>query len=268
MVSLWDTHIHSCFSGDSKASPFEIIQAALAKKLKGICFTDHEDLDYPLEPELFLLDFAAYQKETARLADLYQNQIPVLFGIELGLQPHIANENQEIISHFPFDFVIASSHVVDGIDPYYPPYFKEHTEEEGIRRYFESILENIAVFGDFDVYGHLDYIVRYAPNRNQNYTYRQYSDIIDEILRRLIAKGKGIEINSAGFTKGLCHPNPTEEILSRYRELGGEIITIGSDAHTPEHIAYAFEKVPDILKKAGFQYYTVFKQRIPEFLPL
>ena len=173
-----------------------------------------------------------------------------------------------IRDRYNFDFVIGSSHVVHGYDPYFPPFWKTHTEEEGYREYFESILENIRAFDDFDVYGHIDYVVRYGPTRNENYTYARYSDVIDEILRLLIEKGKGIEINTGGFKYGLGHPNPCEEILARYRELGGEIITVGADAHAPEHVGFAFEKVPQILKDAGFIYYTVFRKRKPEFIKI
>lgn len=137
-----------------------------------------------------------------------------------------------------------------------------------LREYFESILENIAAFDGFDVYGHIDYVVRYGPNKNANYSYQKYADIIDEILKALIIKGKGIEINTGGFKYGLGHPNPAEDIIKRYHELGGEIITIGADAHQPEHVAFDFEKVPSILKEAGFTHYTVFKNRKPEFIPI
>lgn len=130
------------------------------------------------------------------------------------------------------------------------------------------ILENIAAFDGFDVYGHIDYVVRYGPNKNANYSYQKYADIIDEILKALIIKGKGIEINTGGFKYGLGHPNPAEDIIKRYHELGGEIITIGADAHQPEHVAFDFEKVPSILKEAGFTHYTVFKNRKPEFIPI
>ena len=92
--------------------------------------------------------------------------------------------------------------------------------------------------------------------------------MIDEILRSIIDKGRGIELNTAGFKYGLGHPNPTEEILKRYHSLGGEIITVGADAHKPGHVAYDFDKVPDILKDAGFKYYTVFENRIPHFLKI
>ena len=120
----------------------------------------------------------------------------------------------------------------------------------------------------FRVCGHIDYVVRYGPNRNLYYTYEKYRDILDEILRVLVQKGIGLECNTAGFKYGLGHPNPTEKILSRYRELGGEILTLGSDAHAPEHIAYDFERAGALLKECGFHYYTVFRNRKPEFLPL
>ena len=169
---------------------------------------------------------------------------------------------------YPFDFVIGSSHVVHGVDPYYPNYYDNRDEDTAYMEYFESILENIATDADYDVYGHIDYVVRYGPNKNEFYSYKKFSDIIDEILIKLIEKGKGIEINTAGFKYGLNHPNPTEDIICRYRQLGGEIITIGADGHKPEHIAYDFHKVPEILKNAGFNYYTVFKNRKPDFIKI
>ena len=263
---LWDTHMHSQYSGDSDAPQEDMIRAAIRAQLPGICFTDHLDIDYPDNPEAFLLDLPNYTSSVFAMQEQYRDQISVRYGIELGLQPHLAALHADILSQYDFDFVIGSSHVVHGYDPYFPPFWKTHTEEEGYREYFESILENIRAFDDFDVYGHIDYVVRYGPTRNENYTCARYSDVIDEILRLLIEKGKGIEINTGGFKYGLGHPNPCEEILARYRELGGEIITVGADAHAPEHVG--FEKVPQILKDAGFTYYTVFRKRKPEFIKI
>lgn len=265
---LWDTHMHCHFSGDSQAAPEDMITSARARGLAGICFTDHLDYDYREEPGEFLLDIPAYQQAIAALQEKYRNEFPVLWGIELGLQPHVADANRSVTAGFPFDFVIGSSHVVDGTDPYNPAYFERYSENAGIRRYFESILENIDVFNDFDVYGHLDYIVRYTPSKGQNYSYRQYADIIDEILQKLINMGKGIEINTGGLRRGLTHPNPTEEILARYHSLGGEILTLGADAHQPRDIAFGFETLPEIIKAAGFSYYTVFQNRQPHFIKL
>lgn len=265
---LWDVHMHSQFSGDSDTPLEDMILTAKDAGLRGICFTDHLDIDYPDDPALFLLDLPNYSASVLSLQEKYHMEFPILLGIELGLQPHLANLHTDILSQYPFDFVIGSSHVVHGFDPYYPKFYEGRDEKDCYREYFESILENIHAFDGFDVYGHIDYVVRYGPTKNTNYSYLQYQDIIDEILKLLIDKGKGIEINTGGFKYGLGHPNPTEDIIRRYRELGGEIITIGADAHTPSHIAYDFQKVPTILKGAGFDYFTVFKNRKPDFIKL
>ena len=265
---LWDTHMHCHFSGDSEAAPRDMIESAIKKGLSGICFTDHLDLDYREEPGYFDLDFENYQAEIATLKEEYKNRIEVLWGIELGLQTHVASQNLDIVKAFPWDFVIGSTHLVDHIDIYYPSYYEGRTERSACRRYYESILENLATDVDFDVYGHIDYIVRYLPSKGKTVTYEKYADLIDEILRKIIEKGKGIELNMAGYKYGLEHPNPTEDILRRYRELGGEIITLGSDGHKPDQIAWDYWRVPDLLKNAGFDYFTVFKNRKPEFIKL
>lgn len=268
LTGLWDTHMHSQFSGDSKAPQEEMIAAAIERGLSGICFTDHLDIDYPEEPDLFLLDLPNYAASVSAYQKKYAAKLPIRFGIEVGLQPHLAGLLTDILSQYPFDYVIGSSHVVHGLDPYYSRFYEGRVEQECYREYFESILENIAAFDGFDVYGHLDYVVRYGPTRNENYRWTDYQDIIDEILRQLIARGKGIEINTGGFKYGLGHPNPAEGIIRRYRELGGEIITLGADAHAPEHVGYDFVKVPGILKDAGFAYFTVFRRRKPEFVKI
>lgn len=263
----WDTHMHCNFSGDSTALPEDMILASIEKQLDGICFTDHMDHDYP-GPTPFHFDPVKYFQVLRPLQEKYKEQLTIHIGAELGLQPHLKAYYDDFLTKGDFDFVIGSSHVVHGIDPYYSEFYEGKTEDEAYLEYFESILENLAVFDNFDVYGHIDYVVRYGPNKNANYSFRKFQDVIDEILRTLIAKGKGIEINMAGFKYGLSHPNPTEDILKRYCELGGEILTLGADAHAPEHVAYDFYRLQDILSGAGFTYYTVFKNRKPIFYPL
>ena len=265
---LWDTHMHTSFSGDSEAAPEAMVEAAAGRGLEGICITDHEDLDYTPEPGLFTLPLEAYTKKLRKLQAAYEDRIPVCIGIELGLQPHLADTHTKILQDYAFDFVIGSSHLVHGMDPWYPEFYEGRAETEAYTEYFESIPENINAFDDFDVYGHLDYVVRYGPNRNAFYSYEKYAEIIDAILQLLIQKGKGIEVNTAGFKYGLGHPNPTERILMRYRELGGEILTIGADAHAPDQIAHSFYLLPDLLRSCGFSEYTVFKNRKPEFKKL
>ena len=265
---MWDLHMHSNFSGDCDVSMEKMAEMAVEKALDGICFTDHLDYDYREEPGLFDLDLDAHKRGLEEARNKFSGRLEILYGIELGLQPHLESRLRNVTETYPFDFVIGSSHVVRGVDPYYPAFYEGKSEKEAYREYFESILEILEKNFDFDVYGHLDYVVRYGPHKNLYYSYREYSDVIDEILKKIIEKGKGIEVNTGGFKAGLGHPNPTEDILLRYRELGGEIITTGADAHTPEYVAYEFDKIKEILKNTGFKYYTIFRKRSPEFLKL
>lgn len=266
--------MHSLFSGDSDSSLESMAESAVAKGLPGICFTDHLDYDFPDGTDAFLLDLPRYRQAVLKLQEQYSGRLEIRFGIELGLQPHLAAKHASLFQEWDFDFVIGSSHIVHGMDPYYPYYYEGRTEDEAYQEYFESIAENIRAFSDiptgccFDVYGHLDYAVRYGPNKNANYSYEKYQDIIDEILKLLIHAGKGIEVNTAGLKYGLGHPNPCEGILKRYRELGGEILTIGADGHMPDHVGYGFCGLAGLLQNCGFSYYTVFKGRKAKFLPI
>ena len=263
-----DYHLHSSFSGDSEAPMEEMIQQGIRLGLSAMCFTEHIDPDFPDGDCSFDLDLPAYEKKLKELKDKYKGQIDICFGLELGLQPHLTQEIPKIASSASFDFLIGSTHVADHMDPYEKIFFQDRTEYQAYHRYFEVLLENLETFSCFDSCGHIDYVVRYGPNQNRNYSYEKYQDILDAILEKLIEKQIGLECNTAGFKYSLGHPNPTEKILARYRELGGEILTLGSDAHAPEHIAYHFKKTAELLKECGFQYYTVFKERKPEFLKL
>lgn len=266
-----DYHMHTSFSSDSDSPMDTMIAQAVKIGLSRICFTEHMDRDF-IRPTKQAPDFEvntdAYLQALQELKNEYAGKIDILFGIELGLQPHIADYYRQYIRKYPFDFIIGSSHICHRRDPYMSTFYNDRPEEAAYLEYFESILENIKVYDDFDVYGHLDYAVRYGPNKNLFYSYEAYADILDEILRALISSGKGIEVNTSGFKYGLEHPHPTEAVIKRYCELGGEIITIGSDAHIPAHIAYDFSKIPALLMDCGFQYYTVFKNRKAEFVKL
>lgn len=258
-----DFHTHSYFSGDSREPTRETVKSAVEKGLKTLCLTEHNDIDYPNHE--FDLDVEKYKAELFRLKDEFSDKIELLFGVELGLMGNIADKLNAFVKDRGFDFVIGSSHLVNGQDPYYPEYFNTLGTKNGILRYFESILENINVFSDFDVYGHLDYVVRYSAEKS--YEPLDYREIIDEILKKLISMGKGIEINTAGMkTLGYVHPN--EFILKRYRDLGGEIITVGSDAHERTRVAADFDKAETALKNAGFEYYSVFRNRKAEFVKI
>lgn len=267
-TNLADYHIHTFFSGDSNASPDTIVQTAIEKGLCSICITDHLDFDYIEDGIRFELDNDKYFNYLLELKNKYIDKLDIRIGIETGLEPGKAKRLYDFINRHDYDFVIGSSHLINGIDPYYPEYFYNKTDYQAFMEYFESILTNLKSCRNFDVYGHLDYVVRYSPNKDKNYILSDYSSVIDEILINLITNGKGIEINTSGFRSGLSNPNPRLEIIKRYHKLGGEIITLGSDAHYPKHIAYNFDKALEILKVCGFKYYTQFKNRKPEFIKL
>ena len=264
-----DYHLHSSFSGDSDTPMEEMVLEGIRKGLTQMCFTEHQDFDFPVSKEtpegLFDLNPDSYLCEFLKCREKYADRITLCFGVELGLQPHLALKNAAFAGAHDYDFIIASSHLCNGRDPYYPAFYEGRTQEKAYLEYFTSIPDNLKAFDDFDVYGHLDYVVRYGPQKDNGYTYEQYRDILDEILTRLIQAGKGIELNTGGLLQGLREANPCTAILRRYRELGGEIITIGSDAHKPARIASCFDRAAGLLTDCGFRYYCTFERRSASF---
>ena len=207
------------------------------------------------------MDLDAYLEKISVLKKIYKDKIDVRIGVEQGLQPHLCEQINNYDPAHRLDFIIGSTHLVDGSDPYYPSFWEHHSPKESICTYFENIYKSICCCDNFDVYGHLDYVVRYAPKKDADYQPADYTDLLDMILKKLIENGKGIEINTAGLRYGLKEANPCCFILKRYRELGGEILTTGSDAHKPQDMAFAFDIIVDLLKDCGFSYYTLFHQR-------
>lgn len=269
MPIIADYHLHSSFSGDSDTPMEKMILQGIQLGLDKMCFTEHNDFDYPPNEKdtenTFLLNADSYLYDCVKLRDKYADKIQILFGVEIGLQPHLSRQNAAFAKAHEYDFIIASSHICNGKDPYYPAFFYGRSPEDAFLEYFESILDNLNTYSNFDVYGHLDYVVRYSPTKDQSYSYETFSDLFDKILTKLIDMGKGIEINTAGLSKGLRDAHPCRGIIRRYRELGGEIITPGSDAHAPGQIASDFDRAAEILKDCGFQYYTTFEKRSPSF---
>ncbi len=263
-----DMHMHTSFSHDCDFSPAEMAEGAIAKGLKVICFTDHFDKDYLGWGAESIFDPESYFQELTKLKEDYRGRIDIRIGVELGMQPYLGEYFSALTAKYPFDFVIGSVHVVNGTDPAMKKLFQNLTDEEAYRLTFEEMLEDVRKTPDFDVLGHVDYVVRYGRTMDQAYSYEKYADILDDILRELICRGKGLELNMAGLKYGLPFAHPHPDVLKRYRELGGEIVTVGADGHRPEHIAYEYGRAEHILKDCGFKYYTEFKSRVPEFVPL
>lgn len=267
-----DAHLHTSFSSDSETPMEHMVQQGIRLGLKTLCFTEHFDPDYPDNEEGldFLLDFDSYYDTFLSLKQKYASRIDLLHGIEVGVQPHLNQALSAFYSRYGsrYDFILNSCHIVNGEDPYEPAFFENYSPKTGLRLYFKHILRNIQVFPHFQSAAHLDYICRYFPAPRPAFCYEEYAEILDEILLYLIRSEKALEVNTAGLKHGLMWPNPHMDILKRYRALGGELITIGSDAHRPSDIAYGFDSLKDILIEAGFSYYTLYREKKPEFFPI
>lgn len=270
MKLLSDNHMHTSFSGDCSFAPEVMITTARKKALSGITLTDHLDWDYPDDPDLFALDLDAYYDFLEKASSAYSDEaFTVRKGIELGLQPHLCERLHALTTQYDFDYIIGSTHVIHGQDPYYSAFFHGKTEQEAFSEYYNSILENIRAFSDFDAIGHLDYGFRYQTYRSViDDTYTPYREIVDEILRFIIRKDIALEINMSGFHYGLSEPHPSHSIIRRYKELGGELITIGADAHKPDDIALGFSVLPALLRDCGFDTFAVYENRKPRLCPL
>ena len=256
-------HTHTTYC-DGKETAEQMVQAAIAKGFTRLGFSGHGFNDFrPEDQEVWCMrpeDVPKYQTEVRALAEKYQDKIEILCGVE-----------QDACSTAPtegFDYVIGSIHLVNSRDPYYPSFFEGREEQTAYREYFEFVLQNLKSYTNFDSLGHLDYVVRYGPTKNENYAWTQYREILDAILRILIKNEIALEVNTGGYKYGLGEPNPCTDILKRYKELGGKLLTIGSDAHDPAYLAYEFSRLRELLISCGFSSYYIFKKRAPMELPL
>ena len=258
---MFDFHMHSRVSFDAHDSGEALAKAALAAGLKEICFTDHLDYD-PLEIMGDLtFDNKVYSAEYDSLA------IPGLTirkGMEFGMTPDNQAQLRQDLQRRPFDFVLGSVHFVDDLDVYFEPWWRGKTVFQAERRFMEATLDCVRAQDDFDVLAHLTYIskTRCHPSPRP-LSYAEHREIIDEILKILAQKGKGLELNTSGMDRcgGFL---PTADYFRRFKELGGEIVTVGSDAHACDRVGqYSFEAC-EMLKDI-FGYVCTFEGRKPIF---
>lgn len=263
-----DCHVHTKISHDGISTINEYLDIATEKGIDEITFTEHYDIYDGLKTSLKTLDVDYYKKEYLKHKN--DSKLKTNFGIEIGLQPDTVEQIKDMVKKYPFDFIIGSSHITCKKDMAMDKsFFEGYTRKEAYSRYFREVLENIKLYDDeFDVYGHLDYVVRYGGYDNKKIDYEEFREVLDEILINLIKKEKGIEINTSGIRYGLGNPHPNIEILKRYKELGGKIITIGSDAHKVEDLGSYFDLAYDILEDVGFDEIAVFHNRKPSFIKI
>ena len=276
MKNLFDGHNHCQFSFDGKKTTVELSsKAAIERGLGGIVFTDHCDLFVPQEcidqegehPQNF--DIAGQQAEIDRVQALLGDQIRILKGIEIGIHERTHEQVKEILDHYSFDQVIASAHYVADTDPYYGGFFAGKDWKQAYSTYLETIYTEIQAIGDFDIVGHYDYVARYAPYPQNGLMYKDFSDHFDTLFRLLIENGKGLEINTKSCTGSKGRQTPVDhDVLIRYREMGGEIISLGSDSHSAIYVGEGFKEASEILRSLGFRWSSHYEKRQLVQLPL
>ncbi len=267
-MKLYDNHNHSQFSFDGKLASVETsARAAMAAGLAGICFTDHCDFFVPemkaayehLIPEQF--DITAQQAEIDRVQAILPG-IRILKGIEIGMEAGCHDKIRRLLSENSFDTVIASVHYLDDTDPFWGGYYKGKDWKTAYGHYLETIYSEMTWLGDFDILGHFDYVARYAPYPQCSILYKDFPDIFDSILRYLAEHGKALEINTKTYQdyKGRT-PVLDRDILLRFREYGGEAVSLGSDSHNPERTGDKFSLYAEFIKGCGFSYAAHFEKR-------
>ncbi len=264
-----DFHTHTNYSPDSKTDMKKSILTAIEKNITDLAFTDHVDFDADIDSGIGDWDFDRnkYEEEIKFYQAKFEDQINLYHGLEIGVQPHLTDRNRDVVKMNQYDFVIASLHSVERRDLYHKKYFENHSDIDAIRIYFESYFESVKTFKDYSVLGHLDLYVRYKEEL-ENVAFHKYSDHVEALLRMVIEDGKGIEINTGGYRYGLKYANPNRSFLELYKELKGEILTIGSDAHTPDFLGRKYDETVHLLKEIGFKYVSIFEQLKPKFIKL
>ena len=256
---LADYHMHTSFSDDSVLPMQEAVERAIATGLNEICFTDHINAVCGYDD----CDCENYLKEINRCQKLFKDKITIKFGMEFGLQSQLCRHYENIFKQYEFDFIILSVHLINNKDLWNQDFQCGKTQDEYNRQYYEELLRIIKDYDDYSVLGHMDLIRRY--DNVCEYPFEKTKDIVEKILKHLIANGKGIEVNTSSFRYGLQDLMPSREILKLYKELGGEIITIGSDSHREEHIGYQIPFIHEQLKNFGYKHFCTFDKMQPIF---
>lgn len=261
-----DFHTHSNYSPDSNVTRVEMIEQAISIGITDLAFTDHVDLDADMDLAPQNWDFDRNDSELTlnALRNDYKGRINLYHGLEIGIQPHLAKENTEIVHSNRYDFVIASLHSVERRDLYHRKFFEMHSDKEAVRIYYKELYESLINYDAFSVIGHLDLYLRYKPEL-KNVRFEDYYDIVESIYKLAIESGKGIELNAGGHRYGIGHNNPHERLLKLYKDMNGEVISIGSDAHTTQYLGHQYSQNIEILKNIGFKYICTFENMKPIF---
>ncbi len=260
---LSDYHVHSNYSEDSECPMEEIIQRAIQLGFDEIAFTEH--VDHGVRTDLNC-DYKKYFKEIKEMQEKYKGILSIKAGIEFGIQTHTIPLFQKDFKDNAFDFVILSNHQINDKEFWNYQFQEGKSQEEFHTAYYEAIYEVVKAYKDYSVLGHLDMIKRY--DNCGEYPDSKIMDLTEKILRQVIADKKGIEVNTSCFRYGLKDLTPSRAILEQYLDLGGTILTIGSDTHETGHLGNYIEEVKGILKNMGFKQFCTYEKMQPTYWDL
>lgn len=258
---MFDFHLHTKLSFDSETEPNNIVRAAEDAGLREICFTDHYDHNSNINKMHNLFSTDEYK---GIISPVSSEKIKVRHGVEFGLTDWNMQNLTALSENLPLDFVIGSVHYIGGYDPYEKEYWDGISVKQGFAMYLEGVLKRVKLHDGYDVLGHINYVCK-SPNNptGEPLKYKNFSDIIDEIFKTVISRGKGIEINTSGFDR-VGEFLPSLEYLLRFKELGGEIVTVGSDAHTTDRVGQYTKEACKMISDV-FGYVCTFENRKPIF---
>ncbi|MGI6733184.1 MAG: histidinol-phosphatase HisJ family protein [Anaerovoracaceae bacterium] len=265
---LVDYHTHSTYSTDGRSSMRSMVEAGVAAGISQLAVTDHYDPDYPFDDWGEEFSLTDYQNEMEIVKDEFKDRITLVKGLEVGIQHGSTMDKcRQTVRGYDYDFIIGSFHCAEGFELSCGTFFNNRSAEEATAAFYKYVYDCLSDYKDYDVLGHINVIDRYGPYIPPYGN--DLMDIISEILKQIIDDGKGIEINTSSFRYGMGdHTTPSHGILHRYRELGGEIVTVGSDAHAARDVGFGIQWAYDKMKSVGFRYVTTFCQRKPSFIKL
>lgn len=270
-----DYHLHTNFSDDSTYPMEDVIKDAIRMGMDEICFTDHVDygikVDWDSGREILYrdgepmanVDYPAYVEQIERMRVKYQGRIVMKMGLEFGMQTHTIPQFETLYNRYPFDFIILSVHQVEDKEFWTQDFQRGRTQKEYNERYYEELLRLVKGYQHYSVLGHMDLIVRY--DEMGVYPFNNIKSYAEEILKEVIRNGKGIEVNTSSYRYGLTDTTPSREILKLYQEMGGRIITLGSDSHKPEHLGACMEETKEMLRSMGFRSFCTYDKMRPVF---
>lgn len=251
---IFDSHMHTRFSADSQMIAAEAINRARNLNV-GVVFTEHFDYGLELYGRKFAFDPKEYMNEYKNMRG--EN---CRLGVEVGLRKFARTANEDFISQTDFDLVIGSIHLVDDFDIYYPEFYADKDKTTAYRKYFQQMAVEATV-ADYDVLGHIDYICRAAPYANPEIDYATFAPEIDDVLKIVVERGKVLELNTRRFGSERAIKELVP-VYKKYRALGGQYVTIGSDAHQVDAIGNFFARALDFIKELNLTPVTFCERKL------